>query len=97
MQLMNEERLKDIASNLDCCDVEDLAELLHFIGDFAQPLRAAQALFDGDLKRTILTRQYAQNKHQAVQARLDGRIPAALYYEQICDKIYTSMPENMKW
>lgn len=40
---------------------------------------------------------YASNKAAAMGCRLRGDIQSALVYEGICDRIYESLPENVRW
>jgi hypothetical protein len=40
---------------------------------------------------------YACNKACAMRCRLDGDIVQAINYETICDRIYQTLPEDLRW
>jgi hypothetical protein len=40
---------------------------------------------------------YASNKATAMECRLRGDIQAAGIYEAICERIYTALPEDLRW
>jgi hypothetical protein len=42
-------------------------------------------------------RVYASRKLLAVRARLEGQIPLAMVMEGECDRIYESMPRDLRW
>jgi hypothetical protein len=40
---------------------------------------------------------YAVNKCIAIRLRKDGNINSALGYERICERIYSELPEVLRW
>lgn len=42
-------------------------------------------------------KRYAINKSTAMSCRLDGSIKEAMEYEEICDKIYSKLPDELRW
>jgi hypothetical protein len=42
-------------------------------------------------------REYAAIKARAMEARIAGRIRAALKWEQSLDRIYDSLPDDLRW
>ncbi len=40
---------------------------------------------------------YAWNKTAAIDCRKRGAIGIAMTYENICDRIYSKMPDSIKW
>lgn len=42
-------------------------------------------------------REYAAVRARAMEARLAGRIPQALKWENACDNLYKLLPSNLQW
>jgi len=65
------------------------------------PRACARILFPdrpkGYVSETKMLCHYAYNKATAMRCRLDGRIPAALIYERICEDIYGRLAEFARW
>lgn len=40
---------------------------------------------------------YAKQKYEAMNHRLAGNIQQAIQHENACDRIYATLPENLKW
>jgi len=40
---------------------------------------------------------YGMNKAWAMDARMDGDIQLALWYEDVCERAYAEIPEELKW
>ena len=83
--------------NLDCMPIEDLRAFMvkHAHGR----ARAALGLHGrGSVIATRNLSHYAANKLTAMQARQDGRITLACFYEGIADAIYTDdLPAHCRW
>jgi hypothetical protein len=86
--------------NLDAMGKQELIELATIIGHGVRPIAQARQLFlgrtDGIVRQAKNIRCYCWNKATAMQCRLDGKIQEATKYEEICDRIYASMPDWAK-
>lgn len=87
--------------NLDSMEYDQLVDFAsRFVGHGVRPIRAARELFPdkptGYVESTRLLRSYAWNKATAVSLRLAGNIDSAIQYENICDRIYTELPDYAK-
>lgn len=90
----------DRESNVPNLDAETPDNLMSFWNRH-QSGRMHRALFPwggrGTKKAAGSLANYASNKATAMQCRLRGDIPAALMYEDICDRIYSELPEFAQW
>lgn len=50
-----------------------------------------------DNRAPVVVRKYANTKRKAVLARLAGRIADAMNHEDDCERIYKSMPAELRW
>ena len=94
---------------LDCTSwvlfdtASEAAEYLAEFDDESEPfnLDAAGpdelAAYAADPANPIELRTYAAAKRRAVQARLAGRIAAALRHERRCERIYGRLPADLRW
>lgn len=62
--------------------------------DPAEMIQAATAVSGTGCR---LLREYAIYKAQAMQARRDGRIATAITWENLCERAYSRLPEDLKW
>lgn len=89
--------------NLDAMSYDELWQFWKDCGmsSVLCPRIIARAIFPEQPKGYVSTAKtlshYAVNKATAMKCRLEGKIPAALVYEDICDKIYSDLPEYAKW
>jgi len=89
--------------NLDCMDVDDVAEFLErFPSTTGHPgLRIARELVPdrraGYVRIAMDLRNYGWNKLTAMRCRLAGKIDVAMMYEGICDRIYAGLPSDLRW
>lgn len=51
----------------------------------------------GAVRRANALSGYAWNKHTAIGLRKAGQIRDALFYERICDRIYSDMDFRDRW
>lgn len=83
--------------NLDGMPHDDLTQfwMRHQAG------RKARELFPeggkGTVRATWDLANYASNLHAVQSCRLRGDIPTALYYEDICQRIYDKLPDFARW
>lgn len=85
--------------NLDAMSPEELA---HFACQYRGNSRSRAAhLFPKNPKGRVRAMKdlvcYARNKEMAMRCRLRGEIQTALRYEEICDRIYSELPDWAKW
>jgi hypothetical protein len=77
------------------------AELMAFWSKWHTATRAQAVTLVGVRKSapklTHILANYACNKACAMGCRLKGDIIQALNYETICDRIYQSLPTDLKW
>ena len=66
-----------------------------------RPIAFARQLFPTSPKGYVRAAKdlgnYAANKATAMKLRADGNIPRALDYENICERIYSQLPEYARW
>lgn len=82
--------------NLDDVPYDDLVDFTKKYKDG----RNSRQLFPGQRGSQAATRQmvkYAAVKMAARQARGNGNIEHALYFESMCDRIYNQLPGFAKW
>lgn len=85
--------------NLDCMTQE---ELMAFWMRYQNRQKRADALAlvgprKGYTKVAASLGAYAANKATAMACRVRGDIQAAQCYEQICESIYSGLPEDCRW
>jgi hypothetical protein len=85
--------------NLDAMTVDELVAF--WKKAHGRCVRTARELFPdrrtGYIRATQLLRDYAMNKAVAVKCRPEGKIMAAMKYEDICERIYKELPEWARW
>lgn len=85
------------APNLDSMSVEELRAFANDIGNGVRPIAAARRMFpgrgEGAVNATKSLRNYAMNKLTAMTLRAEGKVEEARKYEEICDRIYNSLPD----
>jgi hypothetical protein len=65
---------------------------------YAGCLNARKYHMTGENRRAAeLLIRYAENKADAVLARLRGYVPLALHLEQVCERTYEELPEGVRW
>lgn len=66
-----------------------------------RPIAVARQLFPTRPKGYVWTTKtlgaYASNKATAIRLRLAGNIAGAMTYEDICERVYQSLPAYAKW
>ena len=86
--------------NLDGMSMDELWSLWQQTHS-VRPIQFARTLFPakpkGYVRATKSLGNYACNKSVAMRLRLKGNISAAIRYENICDSIYSRLPEYAKW
>lgn len=85
--------------NLDAMSADDLWA---FWQRYARPSRKDAAALIGDRRRGYTTlcgalAGYASNKATAMRCRESGDITAAQCYEAIADRIYSELPDDLRW
>jgi hypothetical protein len=89
------------APNLDAMSESELRQFVAGIGNGTRPMEAARRMFpdqgDGAVRATLDLRNYAWNKITAMSLRAEGDIPQAKKYEDICDSIYSKLPQWARW
>lgn len=85
--------------NLDAMDQDELSAFHQRLSQHL--ITEARTLFPerprGYIWAARTLRRYAINKRTAMKLRLDGKIGAALRYEEICDRIYETLPAFARW
>lgn len=89
-------------SNVPNFDAMTETELMAFWKRYHRATRKDAEQLVGDRRKgftviAAMLANYACNKSVAMKCRLDGRITAALVYEDICEKIYERLPDDLKW
>lgn len=51
----------------------------------------------GTVKATAMLARYASFKGCAMACRLRGDVEVALYYENVCESIYSRLPDFARW
>lgn len=97
--MQNEIATENQIPNFDAMTAEDL---FNFALKFRKPSRKAAAELIGDTRDgyTKIARElarYAEAKCVAMKARAKGAIGNALSHEELCDRIYDSLPEDLRW
>jgi flagellar biosynthesis GTPase FlhF len=88
--------MDNLIPNLDATSQADLLIFWHR----HQGGRAAYLIgLSGSGMRTTTAKlaNYAANKATAMSLRLAGKISAAMTYERICEDIYETLPNEVKW
>jgi len=91
--------------NLDCMESDDLrsfaVSLTVGIASHGTPIRRAREIFPerpkGYSRAAKDLGNYAWNKLIAMELRRQGRISRAIGYEDICERIYSDLPEFARW
>jgi len=75
-------------------NLDDEAECREFIA-------ATPAFGSVDIRRMgfrkRLLRKYALHKLMGMKFREEGGIPEAQMFEAVCDRLYSKMPEDIRW
>ena len=86
--------------NLDAMPIEEVKAFAYKCGTCRTHLSVARELFPdrpkGYRNAANLLGHYAWNKLTAMDLRLKGSIEGAIQYENICDSIYSRLPEWAK-
>jgi hypothetical protein len=80
--------------NLDCMNTEELYDLWI---ESVNHIRLTAKKYGYTVKDMKFIRRYASNKRIAINLRLEGKIERALFYEKICENIYTYLSQSAKW
>ena len=95
------DRMRDIADNPDCVDVDDLRDFLGYLGHFEKPLRQVKELWGtinlDTVKAANQLRTYAKHKILAMDFRAGGKIEDAMIREASCKAVYNTLPEAFRW
>jgi len=86
--------------NPDAMALDEIDDLLQEIGYGVRPLRKANEWFPGKpgrVEAAKAVRAYLSNKRTAMRLREDGNIPTAVYYEEICQRIYDRLTPYARW
>jgi hypothetical protein len=87
--------------NLDCMDRDELEDFATEATNGLRPVNLARTLFPhrpaGYVRATRELGHYAWNKLTAMGCRKRGDVSSALVYEEICDRIYATLPEWARW
>lgn len=85
--------------NLDCAWINS-ADYFAFHDRYKTGLNAKELFPDGGKgtrRATASLARYASFKGCAIDCRLRGDIECALYYEHVCETIYSRLPEFSRW
>lgn len=91
-----------MANNVPNLDAMPDSELMEFWKRYHRASRKDAAELIGDtrmgyIKLSAKLANYACNKAVAMQCRVRGDIPAAALYEDIAERIYRELPEDLRW
>lgn len=91
-----------MANNVPNFDLMNAGECWKFWNKYRYPSRKeAQELIGDNRKGYVRLAEtlanYAFNRANASQCRFSGHMTDALHYEEICDNIYNSLPNDLKW
>ena len=83
--------------NLDSMSIEDLRDFAVLLSTRKGARIYIPDKRKGYTKIALDLSGYASNKLYAMRLRVEGRIDVALKYEKIADKIYNSLPKDLRW
>jgi hypothetical protein len=89
--------MKTLELNLDCPNTVESFIKRHFTIKGRRLANILGLKGKGSTKCADLISGYVWNKYTAMLMRKQGKISIALQYEAICDRIYSQMPDKIKW
>ena len=95
-------RMVNMGNNVPNFDGMNREELSAWWKDHQRPTRTQAAnVFPGRPRGYVRLvkdlANYACNKSVAMKCRADGKIQEAQMYEEICERIYTELPDFARW